>query len=1178
MTRNRSAVTMEFHIARSARERYGLETAWFSLTGDVVFADFDASRRLAHRMNQVCDAMRHPERVVHPGQLHAMGLIDEILHLVAALYRAQQKRGVFAEALRWLDRRLGPAAVGDTLRRFADLFPPLAVYRGEVGIENYLRGETAGVPHRQVALEELVLLWLANANPAFAPFRELFDDGPLAKTTCYAEVVQGLVGFFATQPTFGPDAQSLVDMLRSPAVASPHSLAGQLDYIRTRWGYLLGDRLRRLQVTLDVIQEEERALALRFGGWGDDTKRAPVLQFRELEAECERFSPDRDWMPRVVLIAKSTHVWLHQLSQACGRAVTRLDEIPEAELDTLARRGITALWLIGLWQRSCASERIKRLCGNPEADASAYSLEDYRIADDLGGEAAFLELRARAGRRGIRLASDMVPNHTGLDSRWMIEHPDRFLSLDHSPYPAYTFDGPDLSSDPQVGIHLEDHYYDRSDAAVVFKRVDRRSGEARFVYHGNDGTRMPWNDTAQLDYLKPEVREAAIQAILHVARQFPIIRFDAAMTLAKKHYQRLWFPEPGAGGAIPSRAERGLSREDFDAAMPAEFWREVVDRVAAEVPDTLLLAEAFWLMEGYFVRTLGMHRVYNSAFMNMLRDEDNASYRQVIKNTLEFDPEVLKRYVNFMNNPDERTAVDQFGRDDKYFGVCTLMVTLPGLPMFGHGQVEGFAERYGMEYRRAYHDETPDPWLVERHEREIFPLLHHRRLFAEVREFLLYDFYTAEGRVNEDVFAFSNRDGAGRALVIYHNRYASTAGWIRVSAAYAVKTGNGDEKALRQRTLGEGLGLTGREGVYCRFRDHLSGLESLRSARDLCERGLFVQLDAYRRHVFLDFREVESDAEHPWAELAAELDGRGVPDLDAALDELRLRPLLAAFGEALSPALVRRLAALRRVDGSGAAQSATGNEAEAVLDEVEARVGRWLGTVRRVHGLAFDEEAFACEVRATLATALALPGPLPRALEGAEAHPAAAAVRGAAADAADDPREWCTLFAWLLAHVLAAATRDAAPSGRGRDARRVLRHERVIARALQEVGTEAEEAERRAALIEVLVAHARDWGEAPGRADPAGTVLQAWFADDRLRAVLGVHQHEGTWWFNQEAFELLLAWMVTAAEIALHRGPAGTPAERSGRVAAYRRLAGRLAAAAREAGYRMESMLAAAKA
>ena len=56
---------------------------------------------------------------------------------------------------------------------------------------------------------------------------------------------------------------------------------------------------------------------------------------------------------------------------------------------------------------------------------------------------------------------------------------------------------------------------------------------------------MPWNDTAQLNYLNPDVREAVIQTILHVARQFPIIRFDAAMTLAKKHVQAPVVPEPG---------------------------------------------------------------------------------------------------------------------------------------------------------------------------------------------------------------------------------------------------------------------------------------------------------------------------------------------------------------------------------------------------------------------------------------------------------------------------------------------------------------------------------------------------------------------------------------------------------------------------------------------------------
>ena len=141
-------------------------------------------------------------------------------------------------------------------------------------------------------------------------------------------------------------------------------------------------------------------------------------------------------MPRLVLVAKSTYVWLDQLSRRYGRDIRTLDAIPDEELDTLARRGITGLWLIGLWQRSRASETIKRWRGNQEAVASAYSLDDYRIADDLGGDAAHAILRDRAAARGIRLASDMVPNHMGIDSRWVIEHPDRFISVGEPPFPA----------------------------------------------------------------------------------------------------------------------------------------------------------------------------------------------------------------------------------------------------------------------------------------------------------------------------------------------------------------------------------------------------------------------------------------------------------------------------------------------------------------------------------------------------------------------------------------------------------------------------------------------------------------------------------------------------------------------------------------------------------------------
>ena len=581
------------------------------------------------------------------------------------------------------------------------------------------------------------------------------------------------------------------------------------------------------------------------------------------------------------MLAKQTYVWLDQLSKRYEREITRLDQIPDAELEHIASQGFDGLWLIGLWERSGASREIKVRRGNQEAEASAYALRDYAISTRLGGEDALSALKERAERHGIRLAADMVPNHMGLDSRWMAEHPDWFLQLPHPPYPSYTFNGPNLSSDDRFGVYLEDGYWDESDAAVVFKRVDHATGETRFVYHGNDGTQMPWNDTAQLDYLKPHVREAVIQTILAVARRFPVIRFDAAMTLAKKHIARLWYPPPGSGGAIPSRAENSVSAARFEELVPGEFWREVVERVRVEAPDTLLLAEAFWMMEGYFVRTLGMHRVYNSAFMHMLRDEDNAGYRHAIKSVLEYSPAILERYVNFMNNPDEETAVEQFGKGDKYFGIATMMATLPGLPMFGHGQIEGFAEKYGMEYSRAYWDEAPDQGLIDHHERVIFPLLRDRHLFCGVEHFSLLDFY-CDGAVNESVFAYANRSnqGHGKSLVLYNNCMNETGGWVRTSTA--INIGESDAPQLVQRSLSEALELSADPGVYYALWELRQRAWLIRSGAELAERGLFASLRGYQALVFMDFRQLQ-ESDGRIGRLAEALQGGWISDLEEGL-------------------------------------------------------------------------------------------------------------------------------------------------------------------------------------------------------------------------------------------------------------------------------------------------------
>ncbi len=1108
----------EFHVSRQARDRYQFDESLFSLSGNVIFANFHGARQFAQKMNQKRNLVNFPEQAVRAGQINALGLVDEILHLVVAQYRQERGSQVMGLALQSLEKSLGQAEVERTLRLFARQFPPLAVYRREIELDDYLDGASGGIPNRQVLLEEMLMLWVANTNPACAPFMELFDDAGLETGSVYPQMITGLQAFFASQPAFGPDNQTLVEMLRSPAIAVPHSLPGQLEYIRTRWGQMLGQMLYRLLSSLDLIKEEEKIYFTIPG-----PAPAAVYEFSGQEMDPERFSPDKDWMPSLVLLAKNAYVWLDQLTKKHQRPITRLDEIPDEELERLGRSGFTGLWLIGLWERSQASKTIKQLRGNPDAVASAYSLFDYTIAADLGGEEAYRALRDRAWKCGIRLASDMVPNHMGIDSRWVIEHPDWFISSEYSPFPAYSFNGPNLSWEQRVGLYIEDHYFDNTDAAVVFKRVDHWNGETRYIYHGNDGTSMPWNDTAQLNYLKPEVREAVIQTILHVARKFPIIRFDAAMTLAKRHFHRLWFPEPGSGGDIPSRAEHGLTKEQFDAAIPIEFWREVVDRVAQEVPDTLLLAEAFWLMEGYFVRTLGMHRVYNSAFMNMLRDEKNQEYRQVIKNTLEFDPEILKRYVNFMNNPDERTAVDQFGKGDKYFGMCTLLATLPGLPMIGHGQVEGFTEKYGMEYRRAYWDEQPDGYLVERHEREIFPLLRKRYLFSQGHDFVLYDFISAPGGsvpggfVNEDVYAYSNRAGAERALVVFHNKYARAAGWIRTSAARPPNPADGG-RVNEQISLGAGLGLRSEPGLYTIFRDVISGLEYIRPSQELHDQGLYIALEAYQFHVFMDFREVQEDLWHHYGELVGYLNGRGVPSIEDALKEVFLQAVHHPFRELVNRGSFEYLIDNRalpiqpvRVKGKKAAALAPAAEPDQAVNEFTWKSEAILQGVQAITrgGGSIDETVAA--LRSEAEAVLKLP-----VLKGAGRFATALKYLQSIRLVQGERRTWGVLLGWLATHRLGQVL-DAAQAA---EISRTWIDEwllgKIIAGTLGEMGLDAAAAERVVSLTRLLISHQGWFDEKIPVQQRPYQALQGWLGDQEVQRVLGVNRFQGTLWFNKE--------------------------------------------------------------
>ena len=1117
----------EFHILAEVRNRYQFDESLFLSNGNVIFPNFHAARVFAKKLNDRRDLVKFPEQTVRAGKLNAMGLIDEIYHYIVRLYEETTNPGVFERAHAHLQSRLGEEELQKTLESFAALFPPIAVYKNKSSIKKYLDQKTDLRSNLYITIEELMLLYFENFNPAASMFAELFTDKSLSEKTKYQSLIGELEEFFKKEKKFGPDNQFIFDLLRAPILANPDSLEAQLRFMKEKWGMILSDKfLDRILGSMDFLEEENKQV---FGGGAH----APVPVYQPIGSggdisygsfESERFTTDLEWMPKVVILAKNTYVWLDQLSKTYRRPIARLDQIPDEELDQLARWNFTGLWLIGLWERSNASQKIKQWTGNPEAVPSAYSLYDYEIARDLGGEDAFQNLNHRAWHRGIRLAGDMVPNHMGIFSKWVVEHPEYFIQSDYCPFPNYRFTGGDLSEDPNVQLRIEDGYWSRKDAAVVFQRIDNRMGSTTYIYHGNDGTNMPWNDTAQLDLLRADVREAVIQTIFHVARKFSIIRFDAAMTLTKKHFQRLWYPQPGTGGDIPSRADRALSKEKFDELFPAEFWRDVVDRINQYMPSTLLLAEAFWLMEGYFVRTLGMHRVYNSAFMHMLMKEENEKYHQLIKNTLEFNPEILKRYVNFMSNPDEQTAIAQFGKDDKYFGVALMMVTLPGLPMFGHAQIEGFTEKYGMEYKRAYYDELPDEQLIRRHEHEIFPIMKRRHLFSDVTNFELYEFRDSHGHTNHNVFAYSNMAGGERALIFYHNKYQECKGWIRWSAQKSRSVEGGGRKNTT-RTLGAALGINPAEKYFYVFKDYKTNLEFIRSGRELHERGMYAELRAFEYHIFLDFREVY-DTTGEYDHIARQLRGQGVSSIQHAFLEIKQAPIHEAAKALFSPSNVAALKTYclgtRRSKASVKRATEIVHQFNALFEEIKKYVGA-------TNGVNVITNRFETDIDTVTDTW--------QFLKSAPAHPTKNKNRDWTTDVRkarifkdlEEPAYWGIVFAWMVAEKLTHFVLEGHAPPQPADLFTMLGLEKPFGKLLSSGGRNQEEVQRDLCLVRILSKHPSLLTDA--NANNRFLKMEQLFNDYDVREFIKLNLFKETWYYNKECFAELLNWLLLVSLI-----------------------------------------------
>jgi glycosidase len=359
----------------------------------------------------------------------------------------------------------------------------------------------------------------------------------------------------------------------------------------------------------------------------------------------------------------NTRVWLTELARTLGRTAT-LDDIPETDLDRLAKLGFDWVWLLSVWQTGAAGQRVSR--GNPEwrrefeqtlpdlraedIAGSGFAVTGYSVHPNLGGNASLARFRDRLWNRGLRLLLDFVPNHTGLDHPWVDEHPEYYVPGTEA----------DLARAPQNYIRLT------------------RPAGGLILAHGRDPYFSGWPDTLQLDYSNPGTQAALIAVLLRIARQCDGVRCDMAMLVLPEVFEGTW-------------GRRSLA-----------FWPRATQLLRERLPDFCFIAEAYWDLEST-LQQQGFNYVYDKRLYDRLRGGSARAVRECLRADLDYQ----NKLVRFLENHDEPRAAATFSRE-VHEAAAIITYLSPGLRFFHQGQFEGRRKRISPHLIRAPAESTDE--------------------------------------------------------------------------------------------------------------------------------------------------------------------------------------------------------------------------------------------------------------------------------------------------------------------------------------------------------------------------------------------------------------------------------------------------------------------------------------
>ncbi|MBI4605210.1 MAG: alpha-amylase [Planctomycetes bacterium] len=448
-----------------------------------------------------------------------------------------------------------------------------------------------------------------------------------------------------------------------------------------------------------------------------------------------------------VLYEINTRVWLSDLSRRLGRPVT-LADVPEDEVVKMADLGVDLVWLMGVWKIGEKSTAIARThpglasefrsalpdLTSEDVLGSPYAVAEYSVEPRFGGTQGLLALRGQIARRGIGLILDFVPNHTGIDHRWVAHRPEFYVQGTEE----------DLSRD-----------------GVQFFRVPTERGE-KVLAHGRDPYFPAWTDTVQFNFLNPATRAGLENILATIAQLCDGVRCDMAMLPLQDVFRTTWGERPG--------------RTAGDAPAEEELWAELIGSVRGRAPGFVFIAEAYWGLEPRLLE-LGFDYAYDKTLYDRLVHADPTGLRF----HLEADPGLQARRVRFIENHDEPRASAVFPLE-RHKAAALIAATLPGVMLFHEGQLEGRKVKVPVQLSRRQ-GEPRDEGIARFYERLLKALqdpVFRRGAFRSLRTRAAWD-----GNTTWIGFVAHEWEEPGGGLAVVVVNYGPTQGQCYVDVPHA---------------------------------------------------------------------------------------------------------------------------------------------------------------------------------------------------------------------------------------------------------------------------------------------------------------------------------------------------------------------------------------------------------